>query len=279
MKVVSIDVGIKNLAVCVFDICLSETSPTYSISAWDVLNLTRMDDYKCAGNGDSTSTSASLCNNEVKYTKNGLYFCLKHAKKQPWEIPTNDIQSSFLKKQKLANLHQIAEKHCVAFEIPIKKCILIEKLESHREERCFDVVSKVDASKLDLVTVGKNIHKKMDIFLEPYLSDIDLVLIENQISPIANRMKTIQGMITQYFIMKIEDVNIRYVSSMNKLQDLEGEVENYAQRKKAGIQKCLGILCELHPSWVDYFKANKKKDDLADCFLQGIWYLKHQLSK
>ena len=39
---------------------------------------------------------------------------------------------------------------------------------------------------------------KLDTFV---FSDIDLILIENQISPIANRMNCLQGMIMQYFIM------------------------------------------------------------------------------
>ena len=36
----------------------------------------------------------------------------------------------------------------------------------------------------------------------PDIESITHVFIENQISPIANRMKTIQGMLAQYFIMK-----------------------------------------------------------------------------
>jgi len=27
-------------------------------------------------------------------------------------------------------------------------------------------------------------------------------------------------------------------------------------------------------NWYEYLKKHKKKDDLADCFLQGIWYFK-----
>jgi hypothetical protein len=30
---------------------------------------------------------------------------------------------------------------------------------------------------------------------------------------------------------------------------------------------------EMH-CWVDFFKKHKKKDDLSDAFLQGIWYIR-----
>ena len=40
-----------------------------------------------------------------------------------------------------------------------------------------------------------------ELFKTIDLSTIDIILLENQISPIANRMKTLQGMIAQYFII------------------------------------------------------------------------------
>jgi hypothetical protein len=113
---------------------------------------------------------------------------------------------------------------------------------------------------------------------------IDKVIIENQISPIANRMKTIQGMIAQYFIMcGIQDVT--FVSSVNKLKaftdtdqnksdqnKLDQNKSEYKDRKKLGIEVTKGII-EKMKDWAPFFLAHKKKDDLADSFLQGIWFL------
>ena len=28
-------------------------------------------------------------------------------------------------------------------------------------------------------------------------------------------------------------------------------------------------------NWMDFFQSHKKKDDLADSFLQGLWYLNY----
>ena len=79
--------------------------------------------------------------------------------------------------------------------------------------KCFKEISTTNASQLDLITIGRNIKNKFNnIFSNE--EKIDYVLIENQISPIANRMKTIQGMIAQYFIMN-DSEHIEFVSSIN----------------------------------------------------------------
>jgi hypothetical protein len=90
-------------------------------------------------------------------------------------------------------------------------------------------------------------------------------------------MKTVQGMLAQYFIMKNNNIAIEFVSSVNKLKGLgqgqEGsEPIDYKGRKKLGVQCCAEQLSLNNASWVSFFKSHKKKDDLADCFLQGIWY-------
>ena len=78
---------------------------------------------------------------------------------------------------------------------------------------------------------------------------------------------------------------------MNKLKDLTHEkTTTYAQRKKLGINLTENLLvdgsCETdsasgysYKTWIDMFNDNKKKDDLADSFLQAISFSKkHNLT-
>ena len=59
-------------------------------------------------------------------------------------------------------------------------------------------------------------------------------------------MKTLQGMITQYFIIKKPNCNIHFISSINKLKDFTYNDEdlNYKDRKNKGINICQNLLKE-----------------------------------
>ena len=148
-------------------------------------------------------------------------------------------------------------------------------------EKC--VETRISAGDLDLITIGRNmkglLHKMENV------QDITHVIIENQISTIATRMKTIQGMLAQYYIMHTPDANIEFVSSSNKLKHLitmtvqEGRQgkRDYKQNKKDSILFCSKFL-DANPNLGDWSSVltTSKKDDLADAFLQGIWYLKRE---
>ena len=263
MKVLSIDVGIKNLAFCLFE--------DNTIDKWDVVNISEQVTLYCM-----ETEKGGQCNKQAVYTKDGKCFCLKHSKKQSFQIPSADLKPAYINKQKIQQLYELADKYSVQYDKPIKKCDLIKLLEDYISNTCFQPISSVNASKVDLISIGKNIKYRLDEIFP--VSDIDTVIIENQISPIANRMKTIQGMIAQYFIMKKSFQHIEFVSSINKLKGLkkgDGETPTYGDRKKLGIAKCLELLesQENGKLWKEYFLSHKKKDDLADSFLQGMWYI------
>ena len=105
---------------------------------------------------------------------------------------------------------------------------------------------------------------------------------ENQIGPLANKMKTIQGMISQYFIMKNNNIHIDFISATNKLKDFIKDTTNktdYKERKKLGIQITTQLIKseDRFNKWSSFLDKHNKKDDLSDCFLQGLWYIKNKL--
>jgi hypothetical protein len=265
-------------------------STHFNITKWDTINLSQEDEiHKCV----CIEKNGNICNKPAKYTLNDCFFCLKHSKKQNYQIPTSELKPAFINKQKIQKLIDIADKYSIPFEKPIKKNDLLFKINEYITNKCFKEISNTNASQIDLITIGKNIkHKFNKIF--SINEKIDYVLIENQISPIANRMKTIQGMIAQYFIMNSNTEHIEFVSSINKLKQAQAQTEththddkieqkqpnDYKSRKKTGITKCLEILTTDHrfDNQLSYFNTHKKKDDLSDSFLQGLWFInKHNL--
>lgn len=275
MKILSLDVGIKNLAFCLFE--KPTDSEHFKITKWDIINISEKHTFKC-----NYMEKYCICNKPAKYEKDNNYYCLKHAKKQSPILQTKQMKPDFINKQKMQNLMEIAANLKISYEKPIKKNELTYLINEHYSNICLHEIGCKNASRLDLINIGKNIKTQFEeIFDEE--GCIDYVIIENQISPIANRMKTIQGMIAQYFIMKNTANNIEFVSATNKLKDFDTKNEcekmKYADRKKFSILKCSEIINSdfKFSEKFDYFNSHKKKDDLADSFLQGLWFIKNKL--
>jgi hypothetical protein len=56
------------------------------------------------------------------------------------------------------------------------------------------------------------------------------------------------------------------LSNDNKITEEKPKKLTYQEGKKLSIEFCQNIIT---PEWLDYFKGFSKKDDLADCLLQG----------
>ena len=272
MRILSIDVGIKNLALC-----LSYINSNYCIEKLEILNLVEDKKNICEKEIYNKKNELIVCNKPAKYIKNNCFYCKNHAtKSEEFILPTSDLNK--IKRLKIDELNKIANDYDISFNKK-SKVHLIDTIEEFKKEKVFENISNIKCNEISLIEISKMIKLKLDIFLKN-INKIDLVLIENQISPIANRMNCIQGMITQYFV-NIGIYDIKYISAINKLKEFIGnEKLNYNERKKKSIEITKKILNEIEIDIVkkeyilDYFMNSKKQDDLADCFLQSYWYYK-----
>ena len=251
MKILSIDVGIKNLAFCLFE--KQEGLENFNIKKCDIINISEQEDNLLCEFIEKNIT----CNKPAKFKKDDCYFCLKHSKKQKLQIPTSEQRPSFINKQKIQKLYEIADSHCIKYGPKIKKIDLTVLINEYISQHYFETIENKKAADVELFDIGYNIKSKFNKLFENE-NKIDYVIIENQISPIATRMKTIQGMIVQYFIMSnIKVEHLEFISAANKLKDFNTNSESkqksmkddkdknktkYSDRKKLGIKKCLEII-------------------------------------
>lgn len=286
-KIISFDIGIKNLAFCLFT--YDTETENIQIIDWDILNLmnptTQLNE-----NPISILYKTSCC----ECHKKGIFdsptgdkkFCEKHAKMSPFFTPVIKLQTKTREE-----LKQILDKKFIDKEMT--KGAMIEHIKKNMLKKSKPAQKTQDIS---LIDIGKRLTTLLSERIS--LENINYVLIENQIGNLANRMKTIQGMVTEFFIIKTPETHIEYVSSHNKLKVLdivknqnpvvttekkqkknpvipENETlvvsSNYTENKKQSIEIVLKICPQTH---LDFFLSHKKKDDLADCFLQGVWFVK-----
>jgi hypothetical protein len=301
IKLLSFDIGIKNMAYCY----LNYDNKIVDIYDWGVLNLMTEDNSShktCCFmmNGKKKNDPSKICGKKAKYYKNSDNFCEKHAKKNDqYMIPTKENELSYLKKQKIDELLKIARSHFLFMDyekIKPKKDEIVTGIHNFFQNNCFQqikVSKKKTAGETDLIEIGKNMKQCLNRLSN--IDDVSHVIIENQISPIATRMKTIQGMLAQYFIMKNENTQIHFVSSSHKLKQFidiapnnyiidtsqpnnqykPKKNPNYKENKKDGIYYTNIILNNNNhlQRWRDSMNTTKK-DDLADSFLQGLWFFK-----
>lgn len=269
MKILSIDVGIKNLAYCLIEV-LDVTN--YTIIQWDVINLCDSAEETC-----TIIAKKGICSHKAKYYKNETRYCLTHAKKSQFLIPSAaSFTLSKLKSYKVAELLTIANQFNLELTNNENKQQIIDIISAYMNTNQLECIisSTKSANNMNLVSIGIELNKQLNKHI-PNLDDLDHVIIENQIGPIAIRMKSIQGMITQYFIMK-NITNITFVSSANKLKRFINTKTTYDERKKIGINITKDILAKKASEWLQVVTTHKKRDDLADSFLQGLWFLENK---
>tara|TARA_R110002074_G_scaffold336889_1_gene507415 strand:- start:28 stop:720 length:693 start_codon:yes stop_codon:yes gene_type:complete len=108
---------------------------------------------------------------------------------------------------------------------------------------------------------------------KPWILDATAVLIEKQ--PDKNKgMVSVQHFLHAYFV--IHDKKTIIYDARHKVPDVVGPGKKmYMKRKKVAIERVHEHLQteDVNASWLPLFEGSKKKDDLADTFLQAKSYI------
>jgi|UniRef100_A0A6C0ECV1 hypothetical protein len=134
----------------------------------------------------------------------------------------------------------------------------------------------------------------MELENRPSLLLANYVVIENQPSFKNPRMKSIASTIYDYYLIRgiidksriKSNINqVKFMSPSNKLKladnndtneiikvkKTDNDAKTYKLTKSLGIKYCTDLIKHLS-EWLSYFEKHKKKDDLADSFLQGVYF-------
>lgn len=217
MKLISFDIGIKNLSYCILE------SETKCILDWGIINISV--DKQC-----QHCSKDKKCDKSATCECNGKLLCTGHSKLKMYK----DYKKKKIKKD---------------------------------DNMIFNL--------------GKNMMKVLDERVN--FLDVKLVLLENQPALKNPTMKTIQMLLYSYFLIngvsKGNIENIVMVNARNKLKAYKGEKvecdikDKYKKNKYLAIEYCKKMIEDEKEEFVELFTNSKKKDDLSDSYLQGIYYI------
>jgi len=255
MKLISIDIGLRNLAICV----LEGTSRTdMCITYWDVIDVvgeknghTRTACYKCAKPAMWVQAGA------------GTQACSRHRPKNL------TMTKAALNKKTIPELQEMAKSYSLSGKTKKELVPAIwAEMSKSGWSKFKGNARAAGGGVLDLVS---DIITSLDRRAESWIGT-DLVVCENQLD---RRMFAVQAMIHMYFACR--GFRTKGVSAIHKLDNITCATDatgTYRGRKKTGIVHCE----QLCPAGnISFFRSHKKKDDLADSFLQGLYFLEHSV--
>lgn len=294
MRILSWDIGIINLAYCLME----KNGKNYEIIDWDIINLSPKKTYKCCMcKKNANKKVLDFNNNKI------IYYCGVHHKKHTSNLPSFNELFNFKtindQKQKEHYEKNICNKNNCKVQSTYFGKINNEELcfcKNHAN-KYYDLINKqcniTSLKKEKTIQDIDMLKQKLVVELEnrPQLFTAEGVIIENQPGLKNPKMKTIASAVYMYYLIRgifdrkynSQICQVKYISPSNKIKlSKEKDIILHADKKeKYKLTKSLSVkyvkeILQTQNSlnkWIEHFSKYIKKDDLADTFLQGAYYL------
>lgn len=294
--ILSFDVGVIHLSYCLmtkkeFTKADGTKYMDWHIIDWNNIDLTDRDEMKC-----SCGKKASLTNN---VNGNTYYYCKPHGKKavQTQDSVTKPFEECFVLID-TKSVCSVCGKNAKYKDATNNYCTTHAKALYKTTTKSADMKSFKLKSSRTLNFDDVKYSLMMVLESKPNLLAADYVVIENQPSFKNPRMKSIASTIYDYYLIrgiidktvtKSNITQVKFMSPSNKLKLAnEGDTKQlikvkkesveegkdtkaYKLTKSLGIKYCNDMITHL-PNWTKHFNSFKKKDDMADSFLQGAYF-------
>ena len=241
--ILSIDVGLRNLAMCIMDYTDQKDMTTYSIKLWNVFNTLEEEEYKCESKMKNGKICGKRCLFKYKYQEGqnaekveNIYTCKVHF---PKGMEIKGINRCKTKKINDYLLQDIAK-------------VVLKKIQDVYDENkiVFDEITQI------LIELQPKLNQKMK-----FTSHI------------------IYGKLVELFYEK--KTTIRFVRAANKLKAYTGPIVEcklkgaYAKRKWLSIEYTKWFLenkfnKDEKGAWLNSFLSHSKRDDMGDTLLMAI---------
>lgn len=292
VDLLSWDVGIKNLAGCKLSINTDKDSLVpYNITWWDIVNLLDVKIPIC-----SCKNSIGLpCENPAKISAklfdNQVYYCGIHKKQYKKIVEKCKCQPiKPINKQDFCHVcnSKVAKFFCESDNQKFNFCtedknIFCKNMKS-------TVIKEITTKDVNIDELKYNLWVKLDKI--PHLLDVDCVIIENQPTLKNPKMKSIAETLYNYFLCRgiIDKIKtnskikkVKYICPSNKLKinsdntvsvlsKASKSKDIYKLTKELAIKYCYQLI-DKSPQLKSHLDSFKKKDDLCDAMLQGVYYL------
>lgn len=251
MRLISFDVGLRNLSYCILE---GSSRRDLRITGWDLIDV-------MAEIGGLDKPLCHKCKKPACWVREEMYACTRHRGQSGGTTTKSELgKKSKEELQALANQHGIPGRLKKELVDGLFKC-----LSAAVWKRCVK-----SAKQCSVVDLAPAIHQSLSSRKELW-KDANLVVFEQQPD---KRMLCVQGMLQMWFVT--QGYRCKGVSAVHKLTNIvttKDDTKTYKGRKKTGIVHAMELLPtdELRA----FLMKHPKRDDLSDAWLQGLWCLEH----